>query len=158
MNSETFLAFSRANIDPITNRLGKASIEVGVAYDLAAEIDHRNGWAERDAPDVERLHELRLIAAQTLRELFYACFHNRKLHARSAKRAFDIFVAVATVLHPEMMQAPIGGVIDSRSVGRQMSFEQVAALRGLTAKQLRSLADDFLQRCFTVRVRKKRKG
>lgn len=96
-HGKTFLAFSRNNGDDPT-------IEAGVEYDIAEQIDLKNNWFEPGEINPEQIELLIKVASRGLYELFHFCFAGRKLNQKGLQIAMRRFVAVAWLLHSEMLQ------------------------------------------------------
>jgi hypothetical protein len=168
MNSETFLAFQRGHPRALPS---KANLETGISYDIAGEIDRRNGWREPDEFEDEVGDTLESIAARGLRELILFCFHGEKLTKSGAglRRAVQKFLAVSHSLSPEMFVSGDGRRLARKSVSiweaaPKLTKSEMAALARCEPKEFHELAKEFHERWgFKVHVtpakaQRRRKG
>lgn len=144
--SETFFAYDDAHGDE--NRL-----VAGIEYDIAAEIDEKNGWTEPGQPsEVEVTHTVRAAdASNALSEFILFCFQGQKLDRRGKglRTAIRRFVAICWMLKSNELVDPHG---------RPLSLERLASLPQVkcTKCTLSLLAQEFgKQWGFRVRVQKK---
>lgn len=155
-NGKTFLAFTRGPHPANDGRSGDVKLELGVEYDIAAQIDQKNGWFEEGELDPEMVAMMIKVAARGLYELIHFCFAGRKLNEKGMQIAMRRFVAVAWMLHSEML---IGTDTDEAGEAVPLTLEQLGNVPQLdcTKVALSLLAKRFGEMFkFHARVQKRK--
>jgi hypothetical protein len=155
-NGKTFLAFTRGPHPANDGRSGDVKLELGVEYDIAAQIDQKNGWFEEGELDPELVAVMIKVAARGLYELIHFCFAGRKLNEKGMQIAMRRFVAVAWMLHSEML---IGTDKDESGEAVPLTLEQLGKVPQLdcTKVALSLLAKRFGEMFhFHARVQKRK--
>lgn len=155
-NGNTFLAFSRGPHPANDGRGDSPELVVGVEYDIAAQIDQKNNWFEPGEIDPEQMEMLIRVASRGLHELFHFCFAGRKLNQKGMQIAMRRFVAVAWLLHSEML---IGVEKNSTGTPVPLTLQQLGKVPQLDCSRcaLSLLAKKFGEQFhFHARVQKRK--
>lgn len=125
--AETFLAFERSTRSP------RPTLTTAVTYDVAEEIDQRNGWTEPG----ERHHLLNHSDATIAREIFTFCFGKQKLdpQGKGMRAAFRRFVAISWMLASEKMVGLDGKPLSLDKLGKQPQLRCTRCALCLLAKK-----------------------
>lgn len=149
---ETFLAYTRDPHPANDGRTNKSHIDAGINYDMAAEIDERNGWKEPgEILDDQAKEAMIQMATRGLNELILFCFKGQTLDrsGKGLRTAMRRFVSVCWMLKSSELLG---------KNGKPMSLEKLSKLPQLrcTRCTLSLLAQEFgRQWGFRVRVQKK---
>ncbi|MEY2538800.1 MAG: hypothetical protein QOG67_2540 [Verrucomicrobiota bacterium] len=146
-DSESYAAFTRPN-----QHGAKATLELAFHHDYAAEVDAKNGWSAKDAPDVELQRELIASGSKSLNEFFRFCWGHRLYpNGRGLGEALAKFLAVASMVAPDSIVK--GGRMVRNSDGTrsiadatQLSTTEIARLANVTVPRLKKLRADFMSR------------
>jgi hypothetical protein len=158
MNSETFCAYQF----PRNNDHGPGQLVAAVSFDLAQDIDERNGWLE-PAEQPSKLAEAHVACQQSaaagLNELILFCFRGQPLHSRSVKLVIQKLVAIAFHVNNSELRAPLRVPVHNGFVeraGPPISLAALARCVDSTPHKLRKHWRDYRQRwSFTARIAKR---